>query len=123
MEWVGKLVPHEPPEGLFKWETVQRALDVHALIYEAVWVQDTSLEAMLDEQARGRKIKAVKVRCSFCGQEEDPELVSSRYIPRRIRVPASAAHGAVQFWRRNTLPILWCPGKSQESSADRPRKF
>ena len=70
MEWVGKLVPHEPPEGLFKWETVQRALDVHALIYEAVWVQDTSLEAMLDEQARGRKIKAVKVRCSFCGQEE-----------------------------------------------------
>lgn len=70
MEWVGKLVPHEPPEGLFEWDTVQAELDVHGLIYEAAWVSDTSMAAMLDEGARGRKIKAVKVRCSFCGGEE-----------------------------------------------------
>ena len=62
MEWVGKLVPHEPPEGLFEWDTVQAELDVHGLIYEAAWVLDTSMAAMLDEGARGRKIKAVKVR-------------------------------------------------------------
>lgn len=70
MEWVGKLVPMQPPEGMLTWEPVLDDLDVHGLVYEAVWITDTSLAAMLDDRARGRKIKAVKVRCSFCGKED-----------------------------------------------------
>lgn len=70
MENVTSLVSMKAPEGLIEWEPVQEALDVHGLIYEAVWTTDCSLDAMLDDRARGRKVKAVKVRCSFCGHEE-----------------------------------------------------
>lgn len=68
MERVAKLVPRTPPEGLTDWAPVREDLEYWGLVYEAVWVQDNGLEAMLDEWARPRKRKAVEVRCSCCGE-------------------------------------------------------
>lgn len=68
MENVAKLVSRTPPEGLTAWAPVRDDLETWGLVYEAVWVPDYSLETMLDEGAGPRKIKAVKVRCSCCGE-------------------------------------------------------
>lgn len=63
------LVPRTPPEGLEHW-----ALDVCGeelarcgLVYEVEYVPDYSLLAVLDEWARPKKVKMVRVTCSCCG--------------------------------------------------------
>lgn len=68
MEDIIKLVPRTPPEGFLDWEPVKNQTDVHGLIYEAVWVEDRSLENLITD--RVRKVKKVRVKCSFCGTEE-----------------------------------------------------
>lgn len=68
MEKVARLVSRTPPEGLTDWSPVRDDLEYWGLVYEAVWVQDNGLEAMLDEWARPRKRKAVEIRCSCCGE-------------------------------------------------------
>lgn len=52
------------------WDPVQEDMEVFGLLYQAEWTTDGSMEAMLDDRARGRKRKAVRVRCSFCGGSE-----------------------------------------------------
>lgn len=70
MEDVRALIPRKAPDGLLDWTPVQRDLEVHGLIYEAVWVQEWPLEVIMDEWAKPKKVKYVKVRCSFCGGED-----------------------------------------------------
>lgn len=67
MENVCALVPRTPPEGMLKW--IQADMEWYGLLYEVQWVTDYGLEAMLDEGARGRKIKMVRAWCSCCGEE------------------------------------------------------
>lgn len=63
------LVPSTPPEGLQKWAAIafQASLDRHGLVYEAEYVEDYGWARLLDEWARPRKIKMVRVTCSCCG--------------------------------------------------------
>lgn len=68
MEKIAKLVSRTPPEGLTEWAPVRDDLERWGLVYEAVWVPDGGLEFLLDEGARPRKVKAVEVRCSCCGE-------------------------------------------------------
>lgn len=63
------MTPRTPPEGLEHW-----ALDVCGeelarcgLVYEVEYVPDYSLLAVLDEWAKPKKIKMVRVTCSCCG--------------------------------------------------------
>lgn len=70
MERVTQYVPMAPPAGLVEWPRVQDDLDLHGLIYDKIWVTDQSFGALLDDRARGRKVPAVRVRCSYCGKEE-----------------------------------------------------
>lgn len=70
MEDVRKLISRTAPEGLLDWTPVQQELEVHGLIYEAVWVQEWPPEAPWDEWAKPKKVKYVKARCSFCGGED-----------------------------------------------------
>ena len=64
------LVPREPPEGLREWALKTRAgePDRHGLVYEVEYVQDYGLSQLLDEGAKPRKIKMVRVTCSCCGE-------------------------------------------------------
>ena len=67
MEDVRKLVPREPPEGLLEWAAERcPELDRDGLLMETVWARDWSLETVLDEWARDRKVRAVRVQCSAC---------------------------------------------------------
>lgn len=68
MEKIAKLVSRTPPEGLTDWRPVRDDLERWGLVYEAVWVPDGGLEFLLDEGARPRKVKAVDVHCSCCGE-------------------------------------------------------
>lgn len=68
MENIARLVSRKPPEGLASWPPVQDALEIHGLVYEAVWIEDYGVEQLLDAWAKPRKIKAVEVRCSCCGE-------------------------------------------------------
>ena len=64
------LVPRKPPEGLREWALKTRAgkPDRHGLVYEVEYVQDYGLPLMMDEGAKPRKIKMVRVTCSCCGE-------------------------------------------------------
>lgn len=64
------LVPRTPPEGLREWtaQTYARELDRSGLVYEAEYVREYDPFQMLDERARARKVKAVRVTCSACGE-------------------------------------------------------
>ena len=67
MEDVRKLVPREPPEGLLEWAAERcPELDRDGLLMETVWARDWSLETVLDEWARDRKVRAIRVKCSAC---------------------------------------------------------
>ena len=64
------LVPRKPPEGLREGALKTRAgePDRHGLVYEVEYVQDYGLSQLLDEGAKPRKIKMVRVTCSRCGE-------------------------------------------------------
>ena len=72
MEDVRKLVPRRPPEGFLDWAAavLQGELDTHGFLYEQEWVEDWGLDVILDEYARPRKRKMVRVECSCCGYQE-----------------------------------------------------
>ena len=61
------MFPKAPPAGLVEYaESFAEA--EHGLLYEAVWLPDMSLEALLTDTA-GKKVKCVRCRCSCCGEE------------------------------------------------------
>lgn len=72
MRDVRKLIPREPPEGLLAWAAQELAgqLDTHGMIYEQEWVDDWGLEVLLDEWAKPRKRRMVRVECSCCGHQD-----------------------------------------------------
>ena len=53
------LLPTTPPEGLVPWLTKHGKLDGEYIIYRSVWVDGVD----------GKKEKAVKCKCSACGEE------------------------------------------------------
>lgn len=69
---VRKQIPREPPEGFLEWAAKEFAgdLDVHGMLYEQEWVEDWGLEQVLDEWARPRKLRMVRVECSCCGYRD-----------------------------------------------------
>ena len=64
-----KLVPRTPPDGLLAWaaDVLGGALDTHGFLYEVEWVMDYGLGFLLDERAKPKKRKMVRVQCSCCG--------------------------------------------------------
>lgn len=64
------LVPRTPPEGLREWavQNYSEELDLGGLVYEVEYAEDYGFYQLLDEWARPRKIKMVRVRCSVCGE-------------------------------------------------------
>ena len=72
MEDVRALVPRTPPEGFLTWAAaaLEGELDTHGFLYEVEWVEDYGLDFLLDEWARPRKRKMVRVQCSCCGYED-----------------------------------------------------
>ena len=72
MEDVRKLVPRTPPEGFLTWaaDVLSGELDTHGFLYEQEWVEDCGLEVLLDEYARPRKRRMVRVQCSCCGYHD-----------------------------------------------------
>ena len=67
-----KLVPREPPEGFLEWaaKELYGELDTYGMLYEQEWVEDWGLEQLLDEYARPRKRRMVRVECSCCGYRD-----------------------------------------------------
>ena len=64
---VRKLVSLTPPPGLADWASERcPGLDRDALLIETVWAEDWSLACVLDEWARGRKVRAIRATCSAC---------------------------------------------------------
>lgn len=72
MEDVRKLVPREPPEGFLAWASRMLCgdLDTYGFLYEQEWVEDWGLDYLLDEWAKPRKRRMVRVRCACCGYED-----------------------------------------------------
>ena len=64
-----QLASRTPPEGLREWvlKTHAENLNRYGLIYEAEYVEDWGFERLLDECAKPRKTKMVRVTCSCCG--------------------------------------------------------
>ena len=69
---VRKLIPREPPEGFLAWaaETMAGELDTYGMLYEQEWVEDWGLDMILDEWAKPRKRRMVRVECSCCGYRD-----------------------------------------------------
>lgn len=67
-----KLIPREPPEGFLAWaaETMAGELDTYGVLYEQEWVEDWGLDFLLDEYARPRKRRMVRVESSCCGYRD-----------------------------------------------------
>ena len=67
-----KLIPREPPEGFLEWAAKELCgdLDTYGMLYEQEWVEDWGLEQLLDEYARPRKRRMVRVECSWCGYRD-----------------------------------------------------
>lgn len=67
---VRSLVSRTPPEGLRAWtmQNYREELDRSGLVYEAEYVEEYDPFQMLDERARSRRVKAVRVTCSACGE-------------------------------------------------------
>jgi hypothetical protein len=72
MEDVRTLIPREPPEGFLEWAAKELCgeLDTYGMLYEQEWVEDWGLEQLLDEYARPRKRRMVRVECSCCGYRD-----------------------------------------------------
>ena len=67
-----KLIPRKPPEGFLEWAAKELCgdLDTYGMLYEQEWVEDWGLEQLLDEYARPRKRRMVRVECSCCGYRD-----------------------------------------------------
>lgn len=67
-----KLIPREPPEGFLEWaaEELCGSLDTYGMLYEQEWVEDWGLDLLLDELAKPRKRRMVRVECSCCGYRD-----------------------------------------------------
>lgn len=82
-----KTVSRTPPEELWKWaENVDRrdedntgGLDTFGLVYEKVFVPDTTVDGMIGERV-GKKIPVVRCTCSACGNTWD-EGYTHAYAP------------------------------------------
>lgn len=64
------LVPMEPPEGLLGWtlrHDESEEMSRGALVYEIEWEEGRQMYDILDEWAKPKKEKLVRVRCSCCG--------------------------------------------------------
>lgn len=72
MEDVRNLVPRTPPDGFLTWaaDALRDELDTHGFLYEQEWVEDWGLDFILDEWAKQRKRRLVRVQCSCCGYQE-----------------------------------------------------
>lgn len=72
MRDVRKLIPREPPEGFLEWVAKELCgdLDTYGMLYEQEWVEEWGLERLLDEWARPRKRRMVRVECSCCGYRD-----------------------------------------------------
>ena len=72
MEDVRKLISREPPEGFLEWAARELAgeLDTFGFLYEREWVEGWGLEQLLDEWAKPRKRRMVRVECSCCGYQD-----------------------------------------------------
>ena len=64
------LVPRTEPAGLYKWtlDTYREKLALSGLVYEAEYAADYGLDWWLDERAKPRRVKMVRVKCSACGE-------------------------------------------------------
>ena len=67
-----KLISRKPPEGFLEWAAKELCgdLDTYGMLYEQEWVEDWGLEQLLDEYARPRKRRMVRVECSCCGYRD-----------------------------------------------------
>ena len=72
MEDVRNLVPRTPPDGFLTWaaDALRDELDTRGFLYEQEWVEDWGLDFILDEWAKPRKRRLVRVQCSCCGYQE-----------------------------------------------------
>lgn len=76
------LVSRTPPEGLWEWaEKADRkdednagGLDTFGLVYEKVFVPDTTVDGMIGDRV-GKKIPVVRCTCSACGSTWDEGYV------------------------------------------------
>lgn len=88
-----KEVSRTPPEELWKWaENADRkdedntgGLDTFGLVYEKVFVPDTTVDGMIGERV-GKKIPMVRCTCSACGNTWD-----ERYV--HAQAPDGATYG------------------------------
>src|SRR5699024_4750707 len=51
-------------------ETMAGELDTYGMLYEQEWVEDWGLDMILDEWAKRRKRRMVRVECSCCGYRD-----------------------------------------------------
>lgn len=67
-----KLIPRKPPEGFLEWAAKELcgSLDTYGMLYEQEWVEDWGLDLLLDELAKPRKRRMVRVECSCCGYRD-----------------------------------------------------
>ena len=72
MEDMREQISREPPEGFLEWVARELAgeLDTFGFLYEQEWAEDWGLEQLLDEWAKPRKRRMVRVECSCCGYRD-----------------------------------------------------
>ncbi|HIY17721.1 MAG TPA: PcfJ domain-containing protein [Candidatus Intestinimonas stercorigallinarum] len=65
-------ISRDPPEGFLEWAARELAgeLDTFGFLYEQEWAEDWGLEQLLDEWAKPRKRRMVRVECSCCGYRD-----------------------------------------------------
>ena len=63
MEDMREQISREPPEGFLEWVARELAgeLDTFGFLYEQEWAEDWGLEQLLDEWAKPRKRRMVRV--------------------------------------------------------------
>ena len=86
---VRKLIPREPPEGFLAWaaETMAGELDTYGMLYEQEWVEDWGLDTILDEWAKLRKRRMVRVEYSEIARPRPvPLRKSGRLESGRLRI-------------------------------------
>lgn len=92
------LVSRTPPEGLVEWayshdKTLHRA----GLLYEAEWVSEMCLEALLSPEPRPKRVKMVRVTCSACGRSKLMEWVKDPKAGYGFRTGYEYAEGGLVF--------------------------
>lgn len=103
-----KLVSRTPPVGLLA--AAGEELDTAGLVYEAIWVQDESIETML--MRPGRKMRAVRCTCSECGRS-----AVLGYVPPSesggghygFSHPSDFGHGVTQDGQCTLCPVCESP--------------